>query len=142
MMKDTTDTAKLNFITDQGSTRAMVRWASLAADFRTVAFGFGIFGFGIFAAATAAAVAAPAGRGKACVGGLAAGAGGAGGALSVLTGVNDGFGASVPRLATYRAEALEVEKSDGIGGAASSEPGAGQAGTGVSGSVSGAGSDE
>src|SRR5580658_6219511 len=138
MMKDTTDTAKLNFITDQGSTRAMVRWASLPADFRTVAFGFGIFGFGIFAAATAAAaVAAPAGRGKACVGGLA---GGADGALSVLTGVNDGFGASVPRLATYRAEALELEKSDGIGGAASSEPGAGQVGTGGSGSVSSTGS--
>src|SRR5271169_905584 len=56
MMKDTTDTAKLNFITDQGSTRAMVRWASLADVFRTVAFGFTV-AFGLFGAAIAAAAA-------------------------------------------------------------------------------------
>src|SRR5580698_7279145 len=149
MMKDTTDTAKLNFITDQGSTRAMVRWASLAADFRTVAFGgFGALGaFGFFGAVTAATAAAtPAGRGNACVGGLAAGlaggAAGAGGAtgavgaLAALTGVNDGFGGSVPRLATYRAEALELEKSEGIGGDESSEPGAGHGSTGGGGVAS------
>src|SRR5271169_2225782 len=65
MTKATNETAKLNFITDQGSTRAMVRWACRPADRRTLALGFGA-GAGLGAGA---GFAAPAGRGNACAGG-------------------------------------------------------------------------
>src|ERR1700678_3052369 len=72
MMKAITDTAKLNFITDHGSMRAMVRCACLAADFRTVAFGC----LGCLVSLRAAPPAAPAAglvRGNACVGGVCVG---------------------------------------------------------------------